>query len=119
MRRILVLLIAFSCLVAAYSSSSKSESKISLTDERGKSEVTIAVKDNVFIPQGVRIDPGTKVTFVNEGRSAHDIVAGNPAQAYETRFAVDAASFPPGASHSYTFTKPGAYPFYCGLHGAP
>jgi plastocyanin len=107
------------CLLAACSSSSKAESKISLTDEQGKSEVTITVKDNVFVPQGLRIDPGTKVTFVNAGRSAHDIVAGNPDQAYETRFAVDAATFKPGASYSYTFTKPGVYPFYCSLHGAP
>jgi hypothetical protein len=56
-------LIAIVCLVAACSSSSKdSGDKIPVTDERGKSEVTIVVKDNVFEPQGVRVDPGTRHT---------------------------------------------------------
>ena len=119
MRRGSGVLIAIVCLVAACSSSSKdSGDKIPVTDERGKSEVTIVVKDNVFEPQGVRVDPGTRVTLVNEGRSPHDIVTGDPAKAYETRFAVDAASFKPGQSYSYTFTKPGVFPFYCELHGS-
>jgi plastocyanin len=118
----LLLFVVLVGLFAGCSSSSKSESqssKVTLTDERGKSEVTITVKDNVFEPQGVRIDPGTKVTWVNEGRSPHNIVAGNPDQVYDTRFVVDAGTFQPGASHSFTFTKAGVYPYYCALHGSP
>ena len=117
--RLVVVAVLLAVLASCSSSSSKEgDDKIPITDERGKPAVTMVVKDNVFEPQAVRVDPGTRVTLVNEGRSPHDVVSGNPAKAYETRFAVDAASFKPGESYSYTFTKPGVFPFYCELHGS-
>jgi plastocyanin len=95
---------------------------LELVDLRGQAEgyrpeVTVSVKDNVFIPRGIRVDPGTKVTFTNEGRSAHDILASDPDQDYGAKFGVAADEFGPGASWSFTFTKPGVYRIYCSLHG--
>ncbi len=62
---------------------------------------------------------GTRVTFVNEGRSAHNIKPGDPNLAYDTSIGVSAEKFAPGASYSYTFTKSGVFPIYCSLHGTP
>ncbi len=119
-RTLFVLLVAIGCVLAGCSSSSKSANpKITLTDDRGKTSATVTVKDNVFVPRGIRIDPGTRVTFVNDGRTTHDILLGNPDQAYDTSFGVSSEKFAPGASYSFTFTEPGVYPIYCSLHGTP
>ncbi len=113
-----VVLVAGCCVLAGCSSSSKSsDSKVDLTDARGSTSVTVTVKDNVFEPRGIRIDPGTRVTFVNEGRSAHNILLSDPNLAYDTDLGVDAEKFAPGESYSYTFTEPGVYAIYCSLHG--
>ncbi len=118
-RRLFTLLVAIGCVLAGCSSSKSSSPKIVLTDLRGNSSVTVTVKDNVFDPRGIRIDPGTRVTFVNGGRSAHNILLGDPLPADDTSLGVNAARFAPDASYSYTFTKPGVHSIYCSLHGTP
>ena len=119
-RTLFVLLVAIACVLAGCSSSSKSsDSKIVLTDARGSTSVKVTVKDNVFEPRGIRMDPGTRVTFVNDGRSAHNILLGDPNLVDDTRLGVNANRFAAGASYSYTFTEPGVYPIYCSLHGTP
>ena len=119
-RTLIPLLVAIGCVLAGCSSSSKSSSPtIVLTDLRTNRSVTVTVKDNVFDPRGLRIDVGTRVTFVNGGRSAHNILLGDPNLAYDTSLGVNADKFAPGASYSYTFTRSGVFPIYCSLHGTP
>ncbi len=119
-RTLLVWLVVIGCVLAGCSSSSKSSNpKIELTDARGKTSVAVTVKDNVFEPRGIRIDPGTRVTFVNDGRSAHNILLSDPNLAYDTALGVNADKFAAGSSYSYTFTKSGVFPIYCSLHGTP
>jgi plastocyanin len=64
----------------------RNATKIQLADLRTRQTVNVAVKDNVFIPRGIRIDPGSKVVFTNEGWSPHDIKASNGAQDFGARF---------------------------------
>jgi plastocyanin len=119
-RTLFTLLVATGCVLSGCSSSSKSSNpKIVTTDLRGNTSVTVTVKDNVFDPPGIRIDSGTRVTFVNSGRSAHNILLGDPNLAYDTSVGVNAAKFAPGASYSYTFTRSGVYSIFCSLHGTP
>ena len=66
----------------------------------------------------VIIKAGTKVTWVNntKGGIPHNVVSGSggtPNNKFPT-----SAIFSPGGSYSYTFTTPGEYPFYCGVHPA-
>ena len=64
----------------------RNATKIQLADLRTRQTVNVAVKDNVFIPRGIRIDPGSKVVFTNEGWSPHDIKASDGAQDFGARF---------------------------------
>jgi len=123
-RSYVVLAVLVVLVVAGCSSSSKEAGvKVDLVDMRGKATgepptVEIAVKDNVFVPRAVRVDPGTTVTFTNEGRSAHNVRASDASQDFgEYKFGVEEGDFAPGGTYSYVFEKPGVYEFYCSLHG--
>ena len=84
-------------------------------DLTGESEVVIAARDNNFVPQYVTISPGTKVTFINEGRNPYNVIA------------VEDGAFPdiptedlqPAAEADITFEDAGDFPYYCSLHGTP
>ena len=62
-----------------------------------------------FTPTVLRVEPGTKVTWTNDGREAHNVAGatiewGN----YE--------EYRQGESASFTFADPGTYPYYCFVH---
>lgn len=78
----------------------------------------VVALDNVFGDGGadVRVEPGSKVTWVNQGHNDHNIVPVGTAGSTPA-FGVAAERFTPGATHSYTFDKPGVFAYYCSLHG--
>jgi plastocyanin len=89
-----------------------------VVDERGKAEVEIEVKDNVFNPKVVRVDPGTKIIWRNAGANSHNVQP-NEAGAF-ARLPLDTSiNMEPGTSVDNTFTTAGAFRYYCNLHGAP
>ena len=88
-----------------------------IVDWRGKSEVTIEMTDNVFTPENVRIDPGTKVTWVNLGRAAHQLDAYNR-DGFGIDFDSDLVDFDPDGTYSFTFDTAGSYRYFCALHGS-
>ncbi|HVX18413.1 MAG TPA: plastocyanin/azurin family copper-binding protein [Acidimicrobiales bacterium] len=112
-------------LVAACGSSSKGSADSGATDTTAEpagfgtpvsepgSSVTIDAIDNDFEPKNIEIHAGTKVTFTNKGRNQHDVVAVDPAK---FDFGIDESKFAPGDSETFTFAKPGVYPYYCSLH---
>jgi len=66
----------------------------------------------------VIIKAGTTVTWVNntQGGIPHNVVSGSggtPNNKFPT-----SPIFSPGGKYTYTFTAPGEYPFYCGIHPA-
>lgn len=71
---------------------------------------TVAAKDNRFVPEEIRIDPGDTVTWNNQGSRTHDVRA-------------DDGSFKSGDMRSgtgtfqHTFPKEGYYEYYCRYHG--
>ena len=80
-------------------------------------EVEVAVKDNDFVPAAIRINPGTTVKWVNQGRSAHDILPADLSQDFGDPFGVKADKFEPGEEYEFSFDAPGVYTYYCSLHG--
>ena len=74
---------------------------------------TIDAIDNDFSPKHLQISAGTTVTFVNAGHNDHDVVSDDPKAA---DFSVSQDHFHPGDKSTFTFTKPGKYPYYCSLH---
>lgn len=81
-------------------------------DFRGQAIVEIEIRDNVFDARFFRVDPGTRIVFVNRGANAHNV-----------RPSAEGA-FPPilddaidSGPQALVLDAPGDYPFYCSIHG--
>lgn len=72
--------------------------------------VEVSIEKMQFVPQLVKIKPGTTVKWVNhEKRSNHSIL-------FEKEGLPESERFFPGESWQRTFDKPGVYPYVCGPH---
>lgn len=88
-----------------------------LEDFTGQTEVTVVVEDNVFEQRNIQVDPGTTITWVNEGTNNHNVTP-----ATEGLFEVSGGGEMPGNEDpptevTATFDAAGAFPYYCSLHG--
>jgi plastocyanin len=72
---------------------------------------SVKVGDNYFKPPDLEITAGTKVTWKNEGKILHNVVA------VKGKFGTKALT--KGNAYSYKFKKPGTYAYYCSFHGSP
>jgi plastocyanin len=73
-------------------------------------EVVVSIEKMQFVPQHIRIKPGTTVKWVNnEKRNNHSIL-------FESENLPESERFFPGESWQRTFDKPGTYPYTCGPH---
>jgi plastocyanin len=70
---------------------------------------TVEMKGNQFLPQGISVQAGTTVTWVN-----HDEVAHNVRQIESEFLSPDSMS--PGQSFSYTFSGAGTFRYQCTFH---
>jgi plastocyanin len=76
-------------------------------DPPGRVELKI---DNFsFGPMSLKVPAGTTVTWTNNDDVPHTVVSAD-----KTTFRSKALDT--GDSFSYTFTKPGAYPYFCSVH---
>jgi plastocyanin len=66
--------------------------------------------DDVFRPGSLRIEPGTTVTFVNDGANSHTVTADDGG--------FDSGNLDPGESFSVTPDERGSLSFHCRYHGA-
>jgi plastocyanin len=73
---------------------------------------TVTAEDNNFVPQQLTVTEGTEVTFTNDGRNQHNVIA-----VESTPFSVETASFEPGESFAWKASVPGTYRYYCSIHG--
>lgn len=84
-------------------------------DMRGKSQVTIDMKDIKFVEQEVVVSPGTKVTWVNSDTVDHYVNTDtHPAHTYYP--AQNSRGISTSEQYSVTFTKTGVYPYHCSAH---
>lgn len=75
----------------------------------GAEPAEVVVEKMLFVPQVLRIKPGTTVIWVNrEKRNNHSILF------EQENFESD--RFFPGETYQRTFDKPGTYPYRCGPH---
>ncbi len=86
-------------------------------DMRGKATgtpptVQVAVADNTFSPEVLRIDPGVTVVWSNHGAVVHDIEKNS--DNFVGQFGDD--SLASGATYQYKFATPGVYQYVCNLH---
>lgn len=76
-------------------------------DATGQDETTVAMMNACFTASISTVDPGTRVTFVNEDWTTHN-VGGNLWGFYGDMHG--------GDTFSATFDDPGVYPFACSYH---
>lgn len=85
------------------------------TDLRGQDEVTVRLKDIAFSPMSIRIDKGTKVTWVNDDSVGHYV--NTDSHPYHTYFKEQNSQLlNSGDRYSVTFNTAGAYPYHCSAH---
>lgn len=72
--------------------------------------VEVSIEKMLFVPQLVKIKPGTTVKWANhEKRNNHSIL-------FEKEGFPESERLFPGESWQRTFDKPGVYPYICGPH---
>lgn len=93
------------------------EAEIEIPDDAldwtGQAEVEVTVEDNYFIQRVILIDPGTRVSWINEGVVSHNVLP-----AIEGAFVpINTGELEPGQRQVRTFDTAGDFPYYCSLHG--
>lgn len=71
--------------------------------------VTVELTNLQFQPQGIRIKPGTTVTWVNKEGALHNV------RQIESVF-LSQDEMRRGGSFSFTFNEPGTYRYQCTFH---
>ena len=70
----------------------------------------VVMKDNVYIPDAVEVAVGDTVTWVNNGRSPHNVTYGDKSKQSE--------SIEPGETYSITFSAAQTVYYYCSFHSS-
>lgn len=73
-------------------------------------EVTVTMRDNFFEPANVTVEPGTTVTWVQEGNNPHTTTS------YDGLWDSGMIAGGSGESFSFTFEEPGTYDYFCRPH---
>jgi plastocyanin len=71
-------------------------------------EAAVAIENFVFKPQSITVEPGSRVTWTNRDDAPHTVVSRDKVFASK--------GLDTGERYSFTFEKPGIYPYYCSLH---
>ncbi|MDO9386782.1 MAG: plastocyanin/azurin family copper-binding protein [Thiobacillus sp.] len=76
----------------------------------GAEPAEVVIEKMLFVPQVLRIKPGTTVTWVNrEKRNNHSVL-------FKQENMLESDRLFPGETYQRTFDKPGRYPYICGPH---
>jgi len=110
MKKALVSASAAALLVLSFGLSKASHARPAAGEQRGSSDkYQIKIDNFSFAPETLTVPAGATVTWVNQDDVPHNIVSSegktlkSPVMDTDEKF-------------SYTFTKPGTYPYYCGIH---
>jgi len=72
------------------------------------SEATVQIENFSFAPATITVPAGTTVRWTNKDDSPHNVVGDD--KSFKSK-ALDTDD-----SFSYTFSKPGTYGYFCGMH---
>jgi len=97
----LLLVVAFSFAVV------KGESNYTVA-QAAANEVEVKIDNFSFGPQSLSVSPGTKVTWKNRDDIPHTVVS--------TEGVFKSRVLDTDETFSFTFDKPGTYPYFCSVH---
>ena len=110
MKKVLLSASAVTLLVLFFSFSNASHTRAAAGEPTSSSNrYQIKIDNFSFAPATLTVPAGATVTWVNQDDVPHNIVSSegktlkSPVMDTDEKF-------------SYTFTKPGTYPYYCGIH---
>ena len=83
-----------------------------IIDLRGQDEIEVVIRGNQFETRFFRVDPGTKIVFVDRGVNPHNVTPSNDG-AFPT---IDQESLEI-SPQALQLDIAGDYPFYCTIHG--
>jgi len=82
--------------------------RVTANDQPSAPTAEVKIDNFVFGPQTVTIPVGTTVTWTNHDDIPHTVVSTDGVFKSKVRDTDE--------KFSYTFTKPGTYPYYCSVH---
>jgi plastocyanin len=82
--------------------------RVTATDQPSAPTAEVKIDNFVFGPQTVTVPVGTTVTWTNHDDIPHTVVSTDGVFKSKVRDTDE--------KFSYTFTKPGTYPYYCSVH---
>ena len=110
MKRVILSAAAAALLVLSFGLSKASHAKPAASEQGNSSDkYQIKIDNFSFAPATLTVPVGTTVTWVNQDDVPHNIrnsegnILRSPVMDTDQKF-------------SYTFTKAGTYPYYCGIH---
>ena len=74
--------------------------------------VTVSMEDNYFDQANITVEPGTTVTWVQNGNNPHTTTS------YDGLWDSGLIAGGSGGSFSFTFNEPGTYAYFCRPHEA-
>jgi plastocyanin len=75
---------------------------------RAEDAARVKIENFAFTPKDLTVKVGTTVTFENDDDIPHLVVA--------TDNSFRSKALDTGETYAFTFTKPGEFPYFCGLH---
>lgn len=69
---------------------------------------TVSIQDFFFSPAQLNVQPGTTVTWTNQGKAPHTVTADDGS--------FDSETLQPGQSFSHTFQSTGTVAYHCEIH---
>ncbi len=112
-RAALIIVVLASVAVLAACGGSSGQASVDAYGERNPvtvtgNSVTVELKNIQFVPQGIKVKPGTTVTWVNEDPVVHNVS--------EIHSVFLSPVMKQGDRFSFTFDKPGVYRYQCTFH---
>jgi plastocyanin len=84
-------------------------------DLHDRNEVAVTMKDIAFVPQKIRVSPGTKIVWTNEDSVPHYVnTASHPTHTYYIK--MNSKALNKGDTYAITLDTPGIYPYHCSAH---
>lgn len=79
-------------------------------------QVTISMKDRQFTPDSITVKVGETIEWLNDDQDVHQVISGSGLQDANLGKPLDSGTLLPGQRFTYTFSKPGHYPYMCVIH---
>jgi plastocyanin len=95
-------------LLAGFSAIATSGKGNHATPKPEPASAEVKIDNFSFAPQSISVSPGTKVTWKNRDDIPHTVVSTE--QVFKSRVLDTEETF------SFTFEKPGTYPYFCSVH---